>query len=42
VPGNDVSDIVNITAMAVFESQRQREERLEAKEQAFELPVQAE
>jgi malate dehydrogenase (oxaloacetate-decarboxylating)(NADP+) len=28
VPGNDVSDIVNITAMAVFESQRQREEQL--------------
>jgi len=27
VPGNDVSDIVNITAMAVFESQRLQEER---------------
>ena len=42
VPGNDVSDIVNITAMAVFESQRQREERREAREQDLELPVQAE
>jgi malate dehydrogenase (oxaloacetate-decarboxylating)(NADP+) len=40
VPGNDVNDIVNITAMAVFESQRQREERLAEKVRAFE-PVQA-
>jgi len=29
VPGNDVSDIVNITAMAVFESQRQSDEQVE-------------
>jgi malate dehydrogenase (oxaloacetate-decarboxylating)(NADP+) len=43
VPGNDVSDIVNITAMAVFESQRQRDERLGSKEQSsFEVPVHAE
>lgn len=28
VPGNDVNDIVNITAMAGFESQRQRDEAL--------------
>ncbi len=42
VPGNDVNDIVNITAMAVFESQRLREEKLEAKELTFELPVHAE
>ncbi len=42
VPGNDVNDIVNITAMAVFESQRQREEKVGAKERALEVPVQAE
>jgi malate dehydrogenase (oxaloacetate-decarboxylating)(NADP+) len=41
VPGNDVSDIVNITAMAVFESQRQRDERLGTKEQPLEVPVHA-
>ena len=39
VPGNDVSDIVNITAMAVFESQRLKEERLEAKTRVSEVPV---
>jgi malate dehydrogenase (oxaloacetate-decarboxylating)(NADP+) len=42
VPGNDVSDIVNITAMAVFESQRLREEKLGTKEKEVELPVHAE
>lgn len=42
VPGNDVNDIVNITAMAVFESQRQREEKVGAKDLAREMPVQVE
>jgi malate dehydrogenase (oxaloacetate-decarboxylating)(NADP+) len=32
VPGNEVSDIVNITAMAVFESQRLREEALSSRD----------
>ncbi len=35
VPGNDVNDIVNITAMAVFESQRLRDEKLEARPAAI-------
>lgn len=36
VPGNDVNDIVNITAMAVFESQRQRDEHPESTTRVFE------
>jgi malate dehydrogenase (oxaloacetate-decarboxylating)(NADP+) len=32
VPGNEVTDIVNISAMAVFESQRQREEALASRD----------
>jgi malate dehydrogenase (oxaloacetate-decarboxylating)(NADP+) len=41
VPGNDVNDIVNITAMAVFESQRAQEEHPEARElfSQYEVPV---
>jgi malate dehydrogenase (oxaloacetate-decarboxylating)(NADP+) len=42
VPGNDVNDIVNITAMAVFESGRQREERLQERTFAEEAPIHAE
>ena len=42
VPGNDVSDIVNITAMAVFESQRQKEESPETRQRVFEAPVPSE
>jgi malate dehydrogenase (oxaloacetate-decarboxylating)(NADP+) len=42
VPGNDVSDIVNIAAMAVFESQRQRDDRLSVREASFKAPVVAE
>jgi malate dehydrogenase (oxaloacetate-decarboxylating)(NADP+) len=39
VPGNDVNDIVNITAMAVFESQRQPEESAAARERTAAMPA---
>jgi malate dehydrogenase (oxaloacetate-decarboxylating)(NADP+) len=39
VPGNDVNDIVNITAMAVFESQRQREESATSQTRTVNMPA---